>query len=75
MYTYGLKKNNKLKHPYIHIRHEKQNAAGPGEGSCVFTLPHPSLLPQFHSNCCPPPPPHFYKVLPGMQVFLNNTLI
>ena len=50
MYTYSLKKNNKLKHPYIHIRHEKWNTAGPGEGSCVVTLPHLSLLPQFHGN-------------------------
>ena len=57
MYTYSLKKNNKLKHPYIHIRHEKRNTAGPGEGSCVVTLPHLSLLPQFHGNRCLTPPP------------------
>lgn len=57
MYTYSLKKNNKLKHPYIHIRHEKWNTAGPGEGSCVVTLPHLSLLPQFHGNRCLTPPP------------------
>lgn len=51
MYTYGLKKNNKLKHPYIHIHREERNSAGLGEGPCGFVLPHLSLLLEFHTNC------------------------